>query len=90
MQAIVTNLFNKNIVPSCLECQYSNSTDLCGPSVVVNSIVEDGIKIGKDSVVSHCYLKVNQYISVSLVLYYILARKKVPGNMFRRLSLCYP
>ena len=28
-------------------------------SVVVNSIVEDGIKIGINSVISHCHLKVN-------------------------------
>ncbi|KAL9974567.1 hypothetical protein ACROYT_G011618 [Oculina patagonica] len=34
-----------------------DGTDIGRSSVVVNSIVEDGIKIGKDSVVSHCHLK---------------------------------
>lgn len=43
----------------CPLCVQSGSSSDYGSSVVINSIIDDSIIIGKDSVVSHCHLKVS-------------------------------
>ena len=62
---------------------FQNCTPIPKSSVVINSIVEDGIKIGENSVISNCHLKVYYLFIVVVTLFFSYLTNRRQFSMVR-------